>query len=266
MPRSMSTWRGNICRSTIGALREPRPSRRTTTDAGQAPPSCAGSSAWRPNGESATIGRCGIMGDSCNCNPSIATTVRHRPKRWFVSGKTAPWRCTTAGNVSPTRAAPCQETDRGGQSEKDRHCFDGKAAQMEAEPGSSLAMRLQHDEAESAGASKPAHTHCRAQGGFVVNSHPTNVCRAKDASEEIKATKIFAMRTVGVQYSEERGRRGTIAAPSPRTPHPGSDYATVNVLLRHQQKGDISIEVSMGTFLTRLDTLEAGQVDTEESS
>jgi hypothetical protein len=102
----MSTWRGNICRSTIDALRKPRRSRRTTTDAGQAPPSCAGSSAWRPNRESATIGWCGIMGDSCNCNPSIATTVRRRPKRLFGSGKTAPWRCTTAGNVSLTKNWP----------------------------------------------------------------------------------------------------------------------------------------------------------------
>ena len=49
--------------------------------------------------------------------------------------------------------------------------------------------------------------------------------------------------------------RGSVhnCRPSPRTPHPGSDYATVDVLLRHQQKGDISNEVRMGRFLTRLD-------------
>jgi len=50
------------------------------------------------------------------------------------------------------------------------------------------------------------------------------------------------------------GVHPTIAAPSPRAPYPGSDYASVNVLLRHQQKGDISNELTMGTFLTRLDT------------
>ena len=38
------------------------------------------------------------------------------------------------------------------------------------------------------------------------------------------------------------GVHPTIAAPSPRAPYPGSDYASVNVLLRHQQKGDISNE------------------------
>ena len=45
--------------------------------------------------------------------------------------------------------------------------------------------------------------------------------------------------------SQSKGALHTIAAPSPRAPHPGSDSATVNVLLRHQHEG---------TFLTRLDT------------
>src|SRR5438445_12625299 len=51
--------------------------------------------------------------------------------------------------------------------------------------------------------------------------------------------------------SQSKGALHTIAAPSPRAPHPGSDSATVNVLLRHQHEGDISNEVTMGTFLTR---------------
>jgi hypothetical protein len=154
----------------------------------------------------------------------------------------------------PRASRPCQKTDRGGQSEKDRHGFDGKAAQMEAEPGSSLATRLQHDEAESAGASKRAHTHCRAHGDFAVNSHRQQTSAEREMLQrKSNQPKIFAMRTVGVQYSDERGRRGSIAAPSPRAPHPGSDYASVNVLLRHPQKGDISNEVTMGTFLTRFD-------------
>jgi hypothetical protein len=42
---------------------------------------------------------------------------------------------------------------------------------MEAEPGSSLATTLQHDETESAGASQRTLTPCRAHGGFVMNSH-----------------------------------------------------------------------------------------------
>ena len=66
------------------------------------------------------------------------------------------------------------------------------------------------------------------------------------------------MRTVEFNTDDERGRRGSIAAPSPRTPHPGSDSVTVNVLLRHQHEGDISNEVTMGTFLTRLDNSNPG--------
>ena len=69
-----------------------------------------------------------------------------------------------------------------------------------------------------------------------------------------QAEEIFAMCTVEFNNSDGRERRGSIGAPSPRTPHPGSDYATVNVLLRQQQKGDISNEVRMGIFLTRLDS------------
>ena len=60
------------------------------------------------------------------------------------------------------------------------------------------------------------------------------------------------MRTVEFK-TEMSGGKGLNCRPFPPPPHPGSDYASVNVLLRHQQKGDISNELTMGTFLTRLD-------------
>jgi hypothetical protein len=45
-----------------------------------------------------------------------------------------------------------------------------------------------------------------------------------------------------------------LQAPFPRTPLLALTIASVNVLLRHQQKGDISNELTMGTFLMRFDT------------
>jgi len=49
------------------------------------------------------------------------------------------------------------------------------------------------------------------------------------------------MRTVEFK-TEMSGGKGLNCRPFPPPPHPGSDYASVNVLLRHQQKGDISNE------------------------
>src|SRR5437016_12259104 len=62
------------------------------------------------------------------------------------------------------------------------------------------------------------------------------------------------MRTVEFNTAMSGGEGAQFCRPFPRAPHPGSDSATVNVLLRHQHEGDISNEVTMGTFLTRLDT------------
>jgi hypothetical protein len=55
------------------------------------------------------------------------------------------------------------------------------------------------------------------------------------------------------------------AAPSPRTPHPGSDCATCsNEFCPGQviKKGDISNDLRMGTFLMTLDIPSDGGVET----
>jgi len=52
------------------------------------------------------------------------------------------------------------------------------------------------------------------------------------------SSRTYAMRTVEFKTQMSGGE----GAQLPRAPYPGSDYASVNVLLRHQQKGDISNE------------------------
>src|SRR5215469_2144877 len=64
------------------------------------------------------------------------------------------------------------------------------------------------------------------------------------------------MRTVGAQLIAEREGRGSVAAPSPRTPQPGSHSAAWMFFSKHHKKRDISIEVRMGTFLKSFDTVE----------
>ena len=160
-----------------------------------------------------------------------------------------------------------------------------------------MATSLQHHETELAGESPDADAGCRGQGSFVVNCRATKagpkgdgrgpaqpqsllcgdpnakfcVDKARETQTERKSSKTQQEEIKqqnlcdahrGVQDTVERGGRGSIAAPSPRAPYPGSDYASVNVLLRHQQKGDISNELTMGTFLTRLDS-HFGAIDTD---
>ena len=60
------------------------------------------------------------------------------------------------------------------------------------------------------------------------------------------------MRTVEFN-TEMSGEKGLNCRPFSPDSSSRLDYASVNVLLRHQQKGDISNELTMGTFLTRLD-------------
>src|SRR5207302_3052997 len=95
---------------------------------------------------------------------------------------------------------------------------------MEAEPGSSLATRLPHDEAEWAGATRPARAPGRAQGGFAVNSGATRhdakfTCRpsAGISSEEIKQKK-YSRRAQWSQY--RRWAAGTGGETTPRPPPP----------------------------------------------
>ena len=77
------------------------------------------------------------------------------------------------------------------------------------------------------------------------------------------------MPTVRVEYMDERGKGAQSAvlteiphgsaAPSPRTPHPGSHCATgstTELLPRTgHKKGDISNDLRMGTFLMTLDNI-----------
>ena len=66
--------------------------------------------------------------------------------------------------------------------------------------------------------------------------------------------KIVAMRTVEVQLSDERaGRALNRHALPPAPPNPGSHCAIAMFCSTSVPKGDISNELTMGTFLTSLD-------------
>jgi hypothetical protein len=123
----------------------------------------------------------------------------------------------------------------------------------QAEPGSSLATRLPHHEAELAGESRNAGAHGRAPGSFAVNSRrrdkhegQSGGCYGSTQLEIVALRRswreIFLWKT-GDTHKKRKGgeKRRTYSR------------CHCDVVRDQQQKGDISKELTMGTFLMSFD-------------